>query len=246
MPEELNRLLTDALADILWTPSDDASAALRREGVDPARIELVGNIMIDSLEMLRPRFEDDPIVHGLGLDTDRYVLVTLHRPSNVDDPSRLREALAALAALGTTCPVLFPMHPRTAGRIDADMREHLRGSNVRVLPPLGPAAFLKLEQDAALVITDSGGVQEETTYFGVPCATMRPTTERPVTISQGTNRICGWSELPTALDDALSGRWQQLGPPPLWDGATRVRVADAIERWTGTRHVVSGSLPSGG
>ncbi|HYE96320.1 MAG TPA: UDP-N-acetylglucosamine 2-epimerase (non-hydrolyzing), partial [Rubricoccaceae bacterium] len=185
MPEEINRLLTDQLADLLLTPSQDADENLRREGIAEEKIRFVGNAMIDTLVRLRPKAEArwPALREAFGLD--RYLLVTLHRPGNVDAPDALAALAAALTEIGAFLPVLFPVHPRTRARLGA----HTLGERVRLVEPVGYLDFLALQAHAAAVLTDSGGVQEETTYLGVPCLTVRPNTERPITITHGTNRL---------------------------------------------------------
>ena len=188
MPEEINRLLTDQIADLLLTPSRDGDENLLREGVQPEKIRCVGNVMIDTLVRLKPRADErwPELQKRFGL-SERFVLVTLHRPGNVDDPAALGEVMAALSEVAGLAPVLFPVHPRTRQRLQSASLD--AGPAVQLIEPLGYLDFLALESHADLVLTDSGGVQEETTYLGVPCLTARPNTERPVTISNGTNRL---------------------------------------------------------
>src|SRR5262245_38673409 len=225
MPEEINRVLTDQLADLLLTPSADADRNLLQEGVNPARIHLVGNIMIDTLMRLLPKAETrrDGLERELGIGGS-YVLATLHRPSNVDEPAALGEILGALNEIAADERVLFPVHPRTRERIArmnfvADPRLTMTG-------PLGYLDFLALERSAALVITDSGGVQEETTFLGVPCLTVRANTERPVTIAEGTNTLVA-SRRRDLVDAAgrklIPSNHENSRRPPLWDGATAQR-----------------------
>ncbi|MCW5729131.1 MAG: UDP-N-acetylglucosamine 2-epimerase (non-hydrolyzing) [Alphaproteobacteria bacterium] len=234
MPEEINRLATDAISDVLWTPSEDADRNLLREGVDPARIECVGNIMIDSYEMLRPRIEREELPGKLGLTRQGYVVVTLHRPSNVDDPRQLRELFEALGAIASSRHVVFPMHPRTRHRArEFDLLSLLEGrSDVTLTEPLGYVEFMSLVTGAAAVVTDSGGVQEETTYLGIPCLTLRENTERPVTVTHGTNRLVKPQMLQRAMAE-LPPRRGDKPPPPLWDGRTAKRVAESLRRRSG-------------
>jgi UDP-N-acetylglucosamine 2-epimerase (non-hydrolysing) len=224
MPEEINRLLTDQIADLLFTPSRDADANLLREGVDPAKIHFVGNVMIDTLVEMLPKARRRTIVAEMGLDEGGYILVTLHRPSNVDQPGPLREILAALEALSQRQAVIFPVHPRTRER----MRQFdIRAQGVRFLEPLGYLDFLALTRSAGLVLTDSGGIQEETTYLGVPCLTVRPTTERPVTVEVGTNRLVAARKdaILEAVAQAGIGQRRQAQIPELWDGHAAERIA---------------------
>lgn len=229
MPEEINRLVTDQLADLLLTPSTDADANLRNEGVDEAKIEFVGNVMIDTLAQHLGKARARPIVSHMGLKAAGYALVTLHRPSNVDDPGGLREVLEGLCQIGGSLPVVFPVHPRTRKNLDERMLSALSG-RVTLLDPLGYLDFIALLDSARLVITDSGGLQEESTYLGVPCLTVRPNTERPITIMCGTNRLV--SRERDALVAAASLATIEPRPtrsiPELWDGAAAPRVVRAI------------------
>ncbi len=225
MPEEMNRILTDHAADILWTTDADADANLRREGIDPARIERVGDITIDTLEAMRPAIAAHPGPDALGLSPGGYGVITLHRPANVDAPDTLASLLGALGEVARTLPLLFPLHPRTQRRL-AEAGLALP-PGIRALPPLGYVAFLALASRAGVVITDSGGVQEETSHLGIPCVTLRPTTERPASITAGTNRLAD----ATSLVDAV--RAPRPPHPPRHDGRARLRVAAAIQRLAG-------------
>lgn len=222
MPEEVNRLVTDALADLLFTPSEDANLNLRREGVAESRICLVGNVMIDTLVRLLPRARRPDL---LGVEPP-FILVTLHRPSNVDEPERLRSLLDVLSELSQLAPVVFPMHPRTRTRLGEGQSVRLP-PRLHLIEPLGYLEFLALQRDAAVVITDSGGVQEESTFLGVPCLTVRANTERPVTVELGTNVLLGndLELLRREARRALGGDWKRGSIPPLWDGRAGERVA---------------------
>lgn len=234
MPEEINRVLTDQLADLLFTPSPDADAHLLREGIAPERIHRVGNVMIDSLVQALPLAERRPILRELELRPRGYGLVTLHRPSNVDDPDALAGILAALREIGRELPLVFPVHPRTRQRLTAlskDTPLATTGSGaLRMIEPLGYLDFLQLTRHARLVLTDSGGVQEETTFLGVPCLTLRATTERPITVTQGTNRVVGSqpAAIIAAARDALQRPWPD--PPRIegWDGQAAERVVETL------------------
>jgi UDP-N-acetylglucosamine 2-epimerase (non-hydrolysing) len=222
MPEEINRVVTDALADILFTTSRDADENLKREGVDAAKIYFVGNVMIDTL--LKHREKAD----ALKLEKPKqYALVTLHRPSNVDEPGVLGPILEALHEISTAIPVLFPIHPRTAKRI-RDFGLSMDG--IRTMDPLGYLQFLNYESTATVVLTDSGGLQEETTILGVPCLTLRHNTERPITISHGTNIVVGPDKLRIleAFHRIMSGDWKPAGPPEFWDGRAAERIVRVI------------------
>jgi UDP-N-acetylglucosamine 2-epimerase (non-hydrolysing) len=230
MPEEINRLLTDQLSDLLFTPSADADQNLLNEGIDPAKIHLVGNVMIDTLVHLRPLCNN-----RLPADLPSpYALVTLHRPSNVDDLPWLRELLAMLTELSQQLSVIFPMHPRTRQRLDG-LGHSLANDRLRIVEPQPYLEFLALQRDAALVITDSGGIQEEATFLGVPCLTVRENTERPITITHGTNQLVGRNldRLREAVAEILR-RNSRPDPTdanqliPLWDGHAAERIAQII------------------
>jgi UDP-N-acetylglucosamine 2-epimerase (non-hydrolysing) len=226
MPEEINRLVVDHLADLLFVHSEDAIANLHAEGVAKERIHFVGNTMIDSLVAVEDRFRSLDAAAGLGLCPGDYLLVTLHRPALVDGPL-LEVVLERLGELAQQLPVLLPAHPRTR-----KMMERLSiPERMTVIDPVGYIEFLSLESEAAAVLTDSGGVQEETTFLGIPCFTLRDSTERPVTISSGTNMLLGLdpdriAEIP-ALLSGRNGR-QPPDPPPLWDGCAAERLVDVL------------------
>ncbi len=226
MPEETNRIVTDHLADTLFAPSLDAVDNLVREGIALEKIHFVGNVMIDSLIHLLPRARGLRVAAGRGLQRGEFILVTLHRPSNVDDPATLRGILSALIELGKVRPVIFPVHPRTRANVDLTVRYD--GSRLQLVEPLPYVEMLGLIVDARLVITDSGGVQEETTYLGVPCLTVRPNTERPVTCSQGTNRLVS-SERDALLQAANEARAPFQAPViSRWDGRTADRITAVL------------------
>lgn len=230
MPEEINRLVTDAIADLLFTPSPDADANLLAEGVAPARIKLVGNIMIDSLVGAVERARALDTCDRFGLSHGQFGVVTLHRPANVDDPATLTRILSVL--VGMNLPLVFPVHPRTRAVMrdhDLDARCGVTGSLVILADPLGYYEFMNLVVNAKLIVTDSGGIQEETTWLGIPCLTLRPNTERPVTITEGTNELATVDTLASQTAAILAGRWKQGRVPDLWDGATAPRVVEAIE-----------------
>ncbi|MET7751496.1 UDP-N-acetylglucosamine 2-epimerase (non-hydrolyzing) [Micromonospora sp. NPDC005367] len=226
MPEEINRLVTDRLADLLFATSPDAVAHLAAEGVSASRIHFVGNPMIDTLLANLERL-DVAQVRATARLPERYLVATLHRPANVDDAGDAAELTKALHAAADQLPIVMPVHPRgRASLAAAGMFDH---PQVRVVNPLGYLEFLSLVRGAAAVITDSGGVQEETTVLGVPCLTLRPDTERPVTISHGTNRLVGRADLPAEVRIALeSPRPSEPVTPPLWDGRAGGRIADVI------------------
>jgi UDP-N-acetylglucosamine 2-epimerase (non-hydrolysing) len=223
MPEEINRLVTDQLSDLLFTPSEDGDINLAREGIAKTKIHLVGNVMIDSLVRLLP----EALKHGRNGFPERYALVTLHRPANVDNRETLSAILHSLLDVSNDLAVVFPAHPRTRQRI---AEFGLKADRVHVLDPLAYVEFLNLQRNATVVITDSGGIQEETTYLRVPCLTLRENTERPVTVSVGTNILIGQdsSKLRSELSNILQGKAKQGGIPPLWDGHAAERIADVL------------------
>ena len=226
MPEEINRVITDQIADLLFTPSEDADINLQREGIAPAKIHRVGNVMIDSLVRLLPSAEKCKVN---GLSGHRYALVTLHRPANVDNNQVLQALLESLREVSRQLNVVFPVHPRTRQRI-ADFGIDV--ADLHLLGPMPYIEFLALQRRAAVVITDSGGIQEETTYLGVPCLTMRDNTERPVTVTLGTNTLIGQdkSKLQTELSKIIEGKGKSGRVPPLWDGHASERIARIVHR----------------
>jgi UDP-N-acetylglucosamine 2-epimerase (non-hydrolysing) len=229
MPEEINRLLTDQIADLLFTPSVDADENLRAEGIPPERIRLVGNVMIDSLLKHLPRARQSTISQQLQLN--EYAVLTLHRPSNVDEPETLGRVLEAVEKIGERIAVVFPVHPRTRKMItESELADRfLNAKGLRLVDPLGYLDFLSLYSGARLVLTDSGGIQEETSVLGIPCLTLRENTERPITITMGTNRIVG-----TDPEKIIAAAFEALTQPrktvsiPLWDGQTAGRIVDAL------------------
>jgi UDP-N-acetylglucosamine 2-epimerase (non-hydrolysing) len=230
MPEEINRLLTDAVADYCFTSEPSANENLVREGVPPGRIHHVGNVMIDTLFRFRDRAAASPIVETLGLVPRGFAVLTLHRPANVDDPAALGRTLGAIACVARELPVIFPVHPRTRSRLDAVLGRPAGRTGLRPVEPLGYFDFVQLMASAALVLTDSGGIQEETTALGIPCLTLRPCTERPITVTQGTNRIVGTDpdKIAVAWADIRRGQWPAGRLPELWDGKAASRIVRAL------------------
>jgi UDP-N-acetylglucosamine 2-epimerase (non-hydrolysing) len=234
MPEEINRIVTDRVSNLLFTPSDDANENLRNEGIASEAVHLVGNVMIDSLLASTEGIRRSAILRELELQTRRFALVTLHRPSNVDDDGDLARILRALRSIEERIPIVFPIHPRTRQRMmNGSGGEVLREPRrMRLVEPLPYYDFLRLVSDAAFVLTDSGGIQEEATYLGVPCLTARHNTERPITVDIGTNILVG-NQTERIVEEAnrvLDGKGKQGRVPPLWDGQTGMRIADVVER----------------
>ena len=236
MPEEINRIVTDAIADMLWTPSADADDNLAAEGIPAGRITRVGNIMIDSLILMRPRIEAAAAREEFGFDKRGFGMVTLHRPSNVDDAATLGILVETLVTLAGRLPLVFAVHPRTRARLEEfGLLQRLDGApGMHLAEPMGYIRFMALVCDCRLVITDSGGIQEETTYLGIPCLTLRDTTERPVTVSAGSNRLVTPGDLADHVARAMAGDWPTGRRPDLWDGKTASRiVADMEKRFGG-------------
>jgi UDP-N-acetylglucosamine 2-epimerase (non-hydrolysing) len=231
MPEEINRIVTDRLADLLLTPSRDASVTLRAEGEPEEEIEFVGNVMIDTLLRALPAARGSGFRASLGLRDDPIV-VTLHRPSNVDDVGRLRAVASTLRSLAESRPVVFPVHPRTRQRLES---AGISVGGVQLLDPIGYLAMLDLVQSAHAVVTDSGGLQEETTALGVPCFTLRPNTERPITVTEGTNTLVPEPRDLAAHLEALTDGRTGARVPEGWDGRAAERIVEALEKRNGAR-----------
>lgn len=225
MPEEINRVLTDCLSDLLFTPSMDGNENLQKEGIARGKIHLVGNVMIDTLKRLLPRAHYDR-----SHLPERYILVTLHRPSTVDDGILFQKILETLIQISIETPIVFPVHPRTRLQIADDSVYHSKKHQLFLLEPLPYLHFLDLERHAAVVITDSGGIQEETTYLGISCLTMRKNTERPITITDGTNQLIGYDMelLKKEVNHILGGHRKAGKIPYLWDGLAAQRIADIL------------------
>ena len=237
MPEEINRIITDQLADLLFTPSEDGDHNLRREGIDPNKIHRVGNVMIDTLVRLLPAAMQCA-VNGFPR---RYALVTLHRPSNVDDSQALKRILECIIGVSAELGVVFPVHPRTRQRI----REFgIETTHLHLTEPMPYIEFLALQARAAVIITDSGGIQEESTYLGVPCLTLRHNTERPITEQLGTNILVGDDtvRLRSELSKILTGNAKRGTIPPLWDGHASERIADVIVPGSSRAHTLTTTL----
>jgi UDP-N-acetylglucosamine 2-epimerase (non-hydrolysing) len=261
MPEEINRVLTDAVSDLLFTTEESANRNLSNEGVDPGKVFFVGNLMIDSIMRALERPQASSLRSELGLKPKAYAVLTLHRPSNVDDEDQLTRTLDAMAQVAQLIPVVFPAHPRTSRKIEAAREAAglravrtwnggvIAGPGLWMMPPASYLNFLDLIQHAALVITDSGGVQEETTFLGVPCLTYRDNTERPITVSMGTNRVVGCDPrrlLDNALEILEEGGPDRsaLLPPPLWDGKAAPRIVQILkEAWQQHRACAAEPVP---
>jgi UDP-N-acetylglucosamine 2-epimerase (non-hydrolysing) len=242
MPEEINRILTDQLSDLLFTTSPEAQQNLEREGVDAKRIHFVGNPMIDSLDRHLDQARASDVLERLGLEPNAFAVVTLHRPSNVDDPATLGDILEALRDVAARVPVLFPAHPRTVKMMRAHELDDLvtidakraEAGTISCIEPVGYVDFIRLMLDARIVLTDSGGIQEETTILGTPCLTLRWNTERPITVDMGTNSLIGPDPdaIRTHAARAIEGPRPDPKRPPLWDGHAGERIADVIAGWT--------------
>jgi UDP-N-acetylglucosamine 2-epimerase (non-hydrolysing) len=235
MPEEINRIVTDAVSELLFVSEASGVENLAREGVDAAKVHFVGNVMIDTLVAHRQGAREVHTLQELGLEPRGYAALTLHRPANVDEPEALARILEPIVELSREMPVVFPVHPRTRDVLDRQPLLRSPGARVLRVEPLGYLEFLRVLMDARLVLTDSGGVQEETTILGVPCVTLRENTERPVTLTHGTNRLAGTTSegIRRAIADALAADSAQAGQPPLWDGRAAVRIAEVLARWAG-------------
>lgn len=233
MPEEINRVVTDCLADFLFVTEESGRQNLIDEGIDPNKIFFVGNVMIDSLMSHLQRAQQSPILNHLGLNHQPYALLTLHRPSNVDDRQTFDRILSALEQIATRVPIVFPIHPRSRKMLTQfqfDWRIE-RAANLRLIEPLGYLDFLQLMRNASLVLTDSGGIQEETTVLGIPCLTLRRNTERPVTVELGTNVLVGMDTDRIVHESfkILDGQSRQGQIPPLWDGQAARRIVSILE-----------------
>ncbi len=231
MPEEINRIVTDALADLLWTPSPDADENLRAEGIPLERIERIGNIMLDSFELMLPKIRARQMPATLGLERAPYGIVTLHRPSNVDDREQLGRLVDQLCRVADELALVFPVHPRTRKQLAAFALEAKLADQpgITLLEPLSYVDFMSLLVDCALAITDSGGLQEETTYLGIPCITVRDNTERPITLVEGTNRLAKAGEVGQLAFTAMAQARGDARRPALWDGHTAERAAASLE-----------------
>lgn len=230
MPEEINRIVTDSIVDYLWTPSIDGNENLEKEGISSDKIALVGNIMIDSLVLAKKIVEKLEVYQNFGCSPKGYGLVTLHRPSNVDDKQSLQNLCNKLAIIAEKLPLIFPVHPRTLTKLDEFGINTLKDAEqIYLTDPLGYNDFMNLVNNSKLIITDSGGIQEETTFLQIPCLTLRENTERPITITQGTNQLCGPENLVEMVDSVFSGNFKKCRIPNLWDGKTAERITRLIE-----------------
>lgn len=233
MPEEINRIVTDSLAELLWTPSPDADENLRQAGIPPEQIVRVGNVMIDCLVMHKAKIAEADAAARLGLEPKSYGIVTLHRPSNVDHAETLRLNISVLNAASRRMPLLFAVHPRTRRRLMEFGLFEAIAETVRLIEPTDYFSFISLVSQARLAITDSGGLQEETTYLDIPCLTLRDNTERPITITEGSNELVNADNLVQAVDRILSGQRKISRRPDMWDGATAARIVDSLTQWRG-------------
>ncbi len=233
MPEEINRLLTDRISDVLWTPSLDGNENLIKEGVHPSKISFVGNLMIDSLVKMQPKFDKIDVCERYALESKNYGLITLHRPSNVDEPQRFIQVFSQIAEVGKLMGVrmVFPVHPRTRKMVELPaIQKMLENGDFIILEPLAYLEFMAMVKSAKFLITDSGGIQEETTFMGVPCFTLRPNTERPITITEGSNRLVEPETLVKIVVETMSGPILRRDPPQNWDGKAAARVVADIKK----------------
>ncbi len=234
MPEEINRILTDSISDLLFVTEQSGLDNLKKEGIADDKVHFVGNVMIDSLIEHLEKSKLSPILEELSLVPKRYILMTLHRPSNVDDRNSLQDILTTLEVIQKELPIIFPIHPRTKKRIEefglANQVERMK--NLRLVDPLGYLPFLRLMSKSKLLLTDSGGIQEETTYLRVPCLTLRENTERPVTVEIGTNRLVGMDRgaILKGFEDAMNGSFKDSKIPPLWDGCASERILETMTK----------------
>ncbi len=236
MPEEINRMVTDILSDLLWAPSEDAVENLVREGIDRDKIQLVGNIMIDSLEMLKEKIESQKTHLDFGFEAGGYGVVTLHRPSNVDDPAVLGQICRVLEQIADSVPLIFPVHPRTRRNMERPFSTRLENSGKLLMPePLNYIRFMSLVSNCRFVITDSGGIQEETTYLGIPCLTLRENTERPITITHGTNSLCEINNMERKVEEICGNNARKPIRIELWDGNTSGRITAILRNLAQTQ-----------
>jgi UDP-N-acetylglucosamine 2-epimerase (non-hydrolysing) len=239
MPEEINRIVTDSISDLLFVSEPSGVVNLKNEGVDEEKIHFVGNVMIDTLLHHRERASRSEIHQRLGLNGETYAVMTLHRPSNVDDPVTFERLLQVIGAIQREQPVVFPVHPRTMSQIDGHgfSAEVNRMSNLRLIEPVGSLDFLKLMSEARIILTDSGGIQEEATILRVPCLTLRENTERPATLDSGFNQLVGTDpdRVLRGYRDAVDGPPIETPPPEKWDGQAGERIVQALRRWSSSR-----------
>jgi len=231
MPEEINRIVTDRLSDILFISEPSGTENLKAEGVPVEKLVFVGNIMIDSLITHLEAARKSDILKSLGVDSGKYIAMTMHRPANVDNQEILSSLLEVFNRIGRTCPIIFPCHPRTRKNLEAfGLMDKIDSSALRLIEPLGYLEFLRLQSEARLVLTDSGGIQEETTYLNIPCITMRENTERPVTVDEGSNIITGVNPIKIleSAEKSLSGKIKSGKVPEKWDGRTAHRIVDYL------------------
>lgn len=230
MPEEINRIVTDAISDYLFTPCEEANENLLREGISPEKIFFVGNIMIDTLILLKDKWENSDILHKIGIKPKSYGVLTLHRPTNVDEVEDLSEILTIVKEVSSYVPIIFPVHPRSLKTMERNNLLNSLGSRIMVIQSLGYIDFIKLMKESICVLTDSGGIQEETTFLGIPCLTLREETERWVTVEMGTNEVVDRdkNKILSAVEKILEGKWKKGKIPPLWDGKTAERIANVL------------------